>query len=189
MSAELKQGAANAVGPSATKVNPRVPGLLPTFRHLDDADLPWQEVRSIRTRDGRTASVWEKWFAFSPNPQYLSLYARWDPGVIIRRHGHYCPHVVYVISGDMTCDGRYCPAGTHIELPLGADFGPFIAGPNGTVLFEVMMGDPRSWSDVPEAFEEALKANGAVALPNPPIQMPAWLKDLRDKWVVEGAKE
>ena len=51
------------------------------------------------------------------------------------------------------------------------------------------MGDPRSWSDVPEAFEEALKANGAVALPNPPIQMPAWLKDLRDKWVVEGAKE
>lgn len=167
--------------------SPRVPGLVPTFRHLDDAEMKWHKVRSVRTRDGREASVWEKWLAFSPDPQYLSLYARWDPGVIIRKHGHLSPHVLFVIEGDMTCGGRHCPAGTHIELPLGADFGPFVAGPNGTLLFEVMLGDPRSWSDDPEAFRRALAEQGAEALPDPPIELPAWLQDLRNRWAVSAA--
>ena len=122
-----------------------VDGLEPTFRHLDDPDLGWQRVKSIRNADGSTSSVWEKWLAFSPDPQYLSLYAKWDPGMVIRRHGHYSPHVIFVVSGEMWCGDRHCPAGTHVELPLGAAFGPFVAGPEGTVLLEVMMGDPRSW--------------------------------------------
>ncbi len=168
--------------------SPKVPGLEPVFRHLDDADMKWQEVRSIRRADGTKASIWEKWLAFSPNPQYLSLYAKWDPGIIIRRHGHYSPHVVFVIEGDMTCGDRYCPAGTHLELPFGAAFGPFVAGPKGTVLFEVMMGDPRSWGDQPELFQAALAANGATVLPDPPIEFPSWLQDLRQRWVVDGAK-
>ena len=123
----------------------KVEGLEPTFRHIDDPDIPWQQVKVIRNADGTTSSVWEKWLAFSPDPQYLSLYARWDPGMVIRRHGHFSPHVIFVISGDMWCGERRCPAGTHVELPLGAAFGPFVAGPEGTVLLEVMMGDPRSW--------------------------------------------
>ena len=72
-------------------------GLEPTFRHLDDPDMGWQQVKSIRRADGTTASVWEKWLAFSPDPQYLSLYARWDPGMVVRRHGHYSPHVLFVV--------------------------------------------------------------------------------------------
>ena len=40
---------------------------------------------------GPTSSIWEKWLAFSPDPQYLSLYAKWDPGMVIRRHGHFSP--------------------------------------------------------------------------------------------------
>ncbi len=164
----------------------KVEGLAPTFRHLDDPDLPWQRVKSIRTADGVTASVWEKWLAFSPEPQYLSLYARWDPGMVVRRHGHYSPHVVFVVSGELSCDGRHCPAGTHIELPLGAAFGPFVAGPEGVVLYEVMMGDPRSWGDDAAAFEAALTSRGATALPDPEIELPAWLADLRSRWVVDG---
>jgi hypothetical protein len=174
----------NENGPGAP--SPKVPGLEPTFRHLDDADQKWQEVRSIQRADGTKASIWEKWFAFSPDPQYLSLYAKWDPGIIIRRHGHYSPHVVFVIAGDMHCGDRYCPAGTHIELPFGAAFGPFVAGPNGTTLFEVMMGDPRSWGDQPELFQATLDAQGAKVLPDPEIEFPAWLQDLRQRWVVEG---
>ena len=54
------------------------------------------------------------------------------------------------ISGEMWCGERRCPAGTHVELPLGAAFGPFVAGAEGTVLLEVMMGDPRSWGDDPD---------------------------------------
>ena len=164
----------------------KVEGLEPTFRHLDDPDLGWQQVKAVRNADGSTSSVWEKWLAFSPDPQYLSLYAKWDPGMVIRRHGHYSPHVIFVISGEMWCGERHCPAGTHVELPLGAAFGPFVSGPEGTVLFEVMMGDPRSWGDDPQAFLDALAARGAEALPDPAIELPEWLADLRSRWVVDG---
>ena len=53
----------------------KLPGLEPVFRHLDDPDVPWQQVRAVRRRDGTVASVWEKWLAFSADPLYLSLYA------------------------------------------------------------------------------------------------------------------
>ncbi len=164
----------------------KVPGLEPTVRHLDDPEVEWQEVKRIRREDGTTASVWEKWLAFSPDPQYLSLYAKWDPGMVVRRHGHYSSHVLFVIDGEMWCGDRHCPAGTHVELPLGAAFGPFVAGPDGTVLLEVMMGDPRSWGDRPDLFHEALAAKGAQPLPDPAIELPEWLEDLRTRWVVDG---
>src|SRR6187551_708847 len=92
----------------------------PIFRHLDDEELPWQEVKRQRNADGSTSSVWEKWFAFSGEPPYLSLYGRYDPGMIVRRHGHRSPHVVFVIEGSIWCGERLCRAGTHIELPEGA---------------------------------------------------------------------
>jgi hypothetical protein len=164
----------------------RVPGLEPTFRHLDDPDVTWQQVKAVRNADGSVSSVGEKWLAFSPDPPYRSLYAKWDPGVVVRRHGHYSPHVLFVIEGDMRCGDRHCPAGTHIELPFGAAFGPLVAGSHGTLLLEVMMGDPRSWGDDPEAFQRALAQRGAQALPDPEIELPAWLADLRSRWVVDG---
>ena len=159
--------------------NPRVPGLEPTFRHLDDADVPWQQVRAVRRADGTVASVWEKWLAFSPDPLYLSLYAKWDPGVIQRRHGHYSPHVLMVLEGELVCGDRRCPAGTHIELPFGAAFGPFVAGPDGAVLFEVMMGDPRSWEADRDGFHALLAEREVTPLPNPPVDLPDWLEDKR----------
>ena len=139
--------------PGADPPDVRVEGLEPTFRHLDDPDVPWQAVKAQRNADGTVAHVWEKWLAFSPDPQYLTIYARYDPGMVVRRHGHFSPHVVFVLEGEVSFGDRSCPAGTHIELPLGAAFGPVVAGPQGAVMFEVMMGDPRSWGDDPEAFD------------------------------------
>ena len=166
--------------------SPKVAGLEPVFRHLDDADVPWQQVRAIERADGTVASVWEKWLAFSPDPLYLSLYAKWDPGVIQRRHGHHSPHVLMVLEGEIRCGDRWCPAGTHIELPHGAAFGPFVAGPRGALLFEVMLGDPRGWGDDPASFERVLAEHGARALPDPAIELPPWLEDLRGRWVPES---
>ena len=163
--------------------SPRVPGREPVFRHLDDADVPWQPVKAQRNADGTDAYVREKWLAFSPEPQYLSVYAEYDPGMIVRRHGHFSPHIVFVLEGEITVGGHRCPAGTHIELPLGAAFGPIVAGPGGATLFEVMMGDPRSWGDKPDAFRSALDEHGAEALPDPPLEYPDWLQDLRTHWV------
>jgi hypothetical protein len=86
----------------------------------------------------------------------------------------------------MWCGDRHCPAGTHIELPFGAAFGPFVAGDSGTLLLEVMMGDPRSWGDQPEAFEQTLAKYGASPLPDVALDFPPWLADLRSRWVVDG---
>ncbi|HLG87975.1 MAG TPA: hypothetical protein VKZ79_12360 [Alphaproteobacteria bacterium] len=148
----------------------------PRFTHLDDHR--WQEVRRQQHGD-HTASVREKWLEFSPN--CLSLYAVWDPGMIVHAHGHNSNHVVFVISGEMTCGGRKCPAGTHIALDQGDTFGPFIAGPEGVVLFEVMMGDPRSFPADPEGYKKLLAEKGVEQLPNPPIDMPTWIKDTRSQ--------
>ena len=38
------------------------------------------EGEAQRNADGSESSVWEKWLAFSADPQYLSLYARTTPG-------------------------------------------------------------------------------------------------------------
>ncbi len=129
-------------------------------------------MKAQRNADGSVAQVWEKWLAFSPDPQYLTIYARYDPGMVVRRHGHFSPHVVFVLEGEVSFGDRRCPAGTHIELPLGAAFGPVVAGPEGAVMFEVMMGDPRSWGDEPEAYEAALAAQGAEAAARSAARVP-----------------
>lgn len=158
----------------------------PVVRHLDDPDLPSQEVKRQRNADGSTSSVWEKWFAFRGDPPYLSLLARWDAGMIVRRHGHRSPHVLYVLEGLVHCGDRPCPPGTHVELPEGAAFGPWRAGPEGAVLFEVMLGDPRSWGDQPELVEALRDEHGVTELPDPEIDLPDWLVDERHRWAGEG---
>jgi hypothetical protein len=77
------------------------------------------------------------------------------------------------------CGDERCRVGSHIELPYGAAFGPFVAGDDGVELYEVMMGDPRSWSDEPEVMHQLLAARGVTQLPDPPIELPAGLEDLR----------
>ena len=96
------------------------------FRHVDEEK--WQEVRAQQHGDRRCV-VREKWLEFTPS--CLTLYAEWDPGMIVRRHGHNSPHVIYVLAGEVTVGDRVCGPGTHLELPRGAQFGPFIAGPRG----------------------------------------------------------
>jgi len=146
----------------------------PRIRHLDD--FSWQEVRRQQHGD-HPASVREKWLDFSP--RFLSLYAQWDPGMIVQPHGHNSDHVVFVLEGDMTCGDVRCPAGTHIALDQGDTFGPFVAGPEGVTLFEVMMGDPRSFAADEEGWQRVLADHGAEQAPNPKIALPDWLEDTR----------
>lgn len=155
----------------------------PVFRHIDDPDVPWVEVKRQRNADGTTSSVWEKWLAFRDDPPYLSLYARYDPHMLVRAHGHRSPHVVFVLAGEVWCGDRRCPAGTHIELPSGAVFGPFRAGGDGAVLFEVMTGDPRSWGVDEAGFARFAADHGVEPLPDPPLELPPWLDDPRDDWL------
>jgi len=174
---------------ASSQPNPRIPEVSPKFTHrLENESVPWIPVRSQRNTDGSESHVWEKWVAFSVEPMYLALFAKWDPGMIVRKHGHFSPHVLTVLEGEFICGERLCGPGTHIELPFGADFGPFRAGPEGVFLYEVMMGDPRSWSDDPEAMISILKEHGVTQLPDPPIELPEGLKDLRQVYVAAEQK-
>ena len=146
----------------------------PRFTHLDD--LKWQEVRRQRHGD-REVSVREKWLDFGS--EFLSLYAKWDPGMIVQPHGHLSNHVIFVLEGEMTCGDVLVRKGSHIALDQGDTFGPFVAGPEGVELFEVMMGDPRSFPADLDGYEQFLAARGVEQLPNPPIDMPDWLEDTR----------
>ncbi len=159
--------------------SPRVAGREARVTRRDGDEVPWIAVRRQRNADGTVAEVREKWVAFSVEPLYLALFARWDPGMIVRRHGHHSPHTLTVLAGSFTCDSLELGVGDHLELPLGAAFGPFVAGPDGVELYEVMMGDPRSWSDEPEALAAILAERGVEPLPDPPIELPAGLEDLR----------
>ena len=152
----------------------------PTFVHADD--VKWQHVRTQRHPDGETRSVREQWFAIGREPQYLSMLGRWDPGMIVHRHGHLSHQVVFVLSGGMWCGERWCPAGTHIELPVGAAFGPIVAGDEGATFLELTDGDFRSWGDRPELYEQALAERGVTPLPDPPIDLGEWFTDRRGYW-------
>lgn len=145
----------------------------PRFTHLDDHE--WHEVRR-QEQGGRVMSVREKWLEFD---RYLSLYAQWDPGMSVQPHGHNSDHIVFVLEGSMSCGEVECRAGTHIALDQGDTFGPFVAGPEGVVLYEIMMGDPRSFPADVDGYARFLAERGITQLPNPPIEMPGGLEDTR----------
>ena len=87
--------------------------------------------------------------------------------MIVRPHGHNSDHLVFVIEGDMSCGEVHCPAGTHIALDQGDTFGPFVAGPDGVVLFEVMMGDPTSFPADEAGYVRVPRGTKRAAAPEP----------------------
>jgi len=150
----------------------------PRIRHVDDSE--WIEVKAQQHGEQRV-SIWEKWFEF--NPTCLSLYAKYDPNVVVERHGHKSDHLVFVLEGEITVDDQHCPKGSHIFLEHGAVFGPIIAGPKGAQLFEVMMGDPRANPADKPGFYELCKSRGVEPLPNPPSDpslLPEWFGERTD---------
>ena len=134
------------------------------FRHIDEVD--WHEVRAQQHGE-RRACVTDAWFEFTP--ELLCAYSRWDPGMIVHKHGHNCQHAMLVLEGDMMCGDVHCMPGMHITLDRGASFGPSIAGPKGVLLYEISFGDPRSWAADREGFEKLLAERGVEKLPNPKI--------------------
>ncbi len=151
------------------------------FTHIDD--VPWTEVIA-QLHGERRVSVHEKFLEW--NAKRMVVLGRYDPHVVIERHGHASDHLVYVLEGELLVDDHRCPPGTLIVLELGAKFGPLVAGPEGALLFEVWMGDPRPVPDDKDAYHALLKERGIVRLPNPtftkPDTAPTNPDDGEDRW-------
>ena len=137
------------------------------FYHKDD--IPWQEVRAQQHGD-RRAGVHLKFL--ERNATRTLSYARYDPGMIVERHGHVNDHVLYITKGDVMVGDTHCAAGTTVVLERGAKFGPLVAGDQGAEMFEVYWGDPGPVPEDPEAFKELLRSKGIEPLPHPPFSRP-----------------
>jgi hypothetical protein len=84
------------------------------FVHVDD--VPWTEVVA-QLHGERRVSVHEKFLEWTP--QRMVVLGRYDPNVVIERHGHASDHLVYVLEGELQVGDRLCPAGTLIVLEHG----------------------------------------------------------------------
>jgi hypothetical protein len=102
----------------------------------------------------------------------MVVLGRYDPGLVIERHGHRSDNLVYVLDGDLDVDGRACPAGTLIVLERGAAFGPLTAGPEGCLLFETWGADVTPVPADKEGYARLLAARGITRLPNPSFERP-----------------
>ena len=118
----------------------------PTFIDVDD--IEWTPVQRQRNADGSESVVRERWPIMRPD--FLSAYVVYEPGMIVRRHGHRSNHVVFVLGGGAWLGEAWCAPGTHVHVPLGATFGPIIAGPEGVTCWELSFGEFGGWGDEPE---------------------------------------
>ena len=94
------------------------------FRHVEEEK--WYEVKAQMHGD-RRVSVWEKYLEWSP--ERVCLYAKYDPGMIIERHGHMSDHIVFAD-----------PFIRHRNLPTSGWFNP--VGEPDVVCW---LGNPQSW--------------------------------------------
>jgi len=129
------------------------------FRHIDD--LPWHEVRAQQHGD-RRAAVNLRFLEMSPTRTVI--YTRYDPGMVLERHGHASDHVIFILEGSLLVGDRWCPPGTMVLLEHGAEFGPLEAGPDGTLLLEFYTGDPSPVPSDPDGFEALLEARGITPI-------------------------
>jgi quercetin dioxygenase-like cupin family protein len=146
-----------------------------TYRHVDD--IEWTPVQRQRNADGSESVVREKWPIIRAD--FLSAYVHYEPGMVVRRHGHRSNHVVFVLDGGVWLGDRWCPPGTHVHVPLGAAFGPIIAGPDGVTCWELSFGEFGGWGDEPELYEREIAARGVTPLPDPPLDLGDWFVDPR----------
>ena len=153
-------------------------GVEPTFRHLDD--IEWTPVQRQQNADGSVSVVREKWPIIRPG--FLSAHVTYEPGMVVRRHGHRSNHVVFVLDGSGWFGDHPCTPGTHAHVPLGAAFGPIVAGPTGLTCWELSFGEFGGWGDQPELYERAIHERGITPLPDPPIELGDWFVDPRGDW-------
>ena len=146
-----------------------------TFHHVDD--IAWTPVQQQRNADGTVSVVRERWPIIRPG--FLSAYVHYEPNMVVRRHGHRSNPVVVVLDGGAWIGDEWSTADTHIHVPLGATFGPIVAGPDGVTCWELSFGEFGGWGDDPASYDHAIARRGIVPLPDPPLHIGDWFVDPR----------
>jgi hypothetical protein len=130
-------------------------------------------------------SVHEKFLEW--NGQRMVVIGRYDPGIILERHGHSSDHVIYVLEGTLRVGEYECPPKTLIVLEEGAAFGPLFADETvGCLLFETWLDDVTPLPADKAGYHALLASRDIVRLPNPafasPTTAPSGFGTGEDRW-------
>lgn len=137
------------------------------FVHVDD--VPSTEVVAQLHGD-RRASVHIKFLEWTP--ERFVAHTRYDPGLVLERHGHASDHILFILEGELTIGDRVCGPGTLVVLERGATFGPLVAGPEGVTFLEHHAGDVTPVPADKEEYHRLLAERGITRLPNPEFERP-----------------
>jgi len=140
------------------------------LRITDPEQGEWIEVRPQLHGDRRVAGHLK---IIERSAARVVVYTRYDPGLIIEKHSHLANEVLFVLEGELIVGDRVCKAGTTLVLEKGTPFGPVIAGPEGTVLFETFDGETGHVSEDYEGFVRLIAERGITILPEPDESVPA----------------
>ncbi|MBY0400369.1 hypothetical protein K2X89_08750 [Myxococcota bacterium] len=149
----------------------------PKVSFVHDEARPFVDVKSQRQGD-RRVSVWLKMLDLQPDRAFF--HTRYDPDLVLQRHGHMSDHYIFIISGTVAFDGELCRAGSLVKLPCGGTFGPIVVGDEGAELIEVYFGDSRPVPVAPEEWAAIKRERGITELPNPTLDVPEWFGERTD---------
>lgn len=142
----------------------------PRLAITHESTVPWTEVIAQLHGDERR-SVHEKFIEW--NDQRMVVLGRYDPGIILERHGHSSDHLIYVLEGTLWVGEYHAPKGTLIVLEEGAAFGPLRADETeGCLLFECWLDDVTPLPADKDGYHALLASKGIVRLPNPAFVAP-----------------
>jgi hypothetical protein len=125
------------------------------FVHIDD--VPAREVKAQQHADRRAAITLR---FLEQTPGRVFIHTRYDPGIVVERHGHRSDHAIFILDGSVSIDDVACTRGMLVILEQGAEFGPLVAGPEGAELLEFYAGDPAPVPADPAAFARLLAQRG-----------------------------
>ncbi|GMU79900.1 MAG: hypothetical protein AMXMBFR46_26890 [Acidimicrobiia bacterium] len=139
----------------------------PRFVTIDDV-APTEVVAQLH--GDRRVGVHIRFLEWTP--ERFVAYTRYDPGLVLERHGHSSDHLLFVLDGELTVGDRVCGPNTLVVLERGAAFGPLIAGPEGCTFLEHHAGDVTPVPVDKEGYHALLAERGITRLPNPRFSRP-----------------
>ena len=156
--------------------SPKIDGVEATFSHVDDID--WTEVQRQRNADGTVSVVREKWPIMRPD--FLSAYVHYEPGMVVRRHGHRSNHIVFVLDGGAWIGGDWCSRGNPHPRTARRHVR---ADRRGTRRRDVLGAELRRVRRLGRSARVGTSARSRPVasrpLPDPPLDLGDWFRDPR----------
>jgi len=111
---------------------------MPGLKVVNIEDLPEEHVVRPQMRDGNRAAVRIR--NIDRNDRHTIHYTRYDPNLVVERHGHKGLNIIYIIDGEIMVDDRPAYAGSTIVIEPETPFGPMFVGSEGATIIESFFG-------------------------------------------------